>query len=63
MMNTLSGDQMGRINIVLDDDVERKLRVAIATSGGKKGDLSDSIEQAILEWLQKDDHETKKGKR
>jgi len=52
---------MGRINIVLADDVERKLRIAIATSGGKKGDLSDSIEQAILEWLQKDDRETKKA--
>jgi len=53
---------MGRINIVLSDEVERKLRVAIAQEGGKKGDLSGSIEQAILEWLQKDDREKRKAK-
>jgi ribosomal protein L6P/L9E len=52
---------MGTLNIVLPDDVERKLRVAVAERGGKKGDLSASVEQAILEWLQKDDRETKKG--
>jgi hypothetical protein len=51
---------MGRINIVLDDNVERKLRIAIATSGGKKGDLSESIEQAILEWLEKDANKRRK---
>jgi hypothetical protein len=52
---------MGRINIVLNDDLERKLRVAIATSGGKKGDLSGSIEDAIKEWLQR--NEQPEGKR
>jgi Arc/MetJ-type ribon-helix-helix transcriptional regulator len=56
-----TGDNMGRINIVLNDNVERKLRVAIATSGGKKGDLSESIEQAITEWLEK--NEQTEGKR
>jgi hypothetical protein len=59
----LAGERMGRINIVLSDEIEHKLRVAIAQEGGKKGDLSGSIEQAILEWLQKDDREAKKGKR
>jgi hypothetical protein len=54
---------MGRINIVLSDEVERKLRVAIAQEGGKKGDLSGSIEEAILEWLQKDDQGTKRTKK
>jgi len=54
---------MGRINVVLSDTVEHKLRVAVVQAGGKKGDLSGTIEQAILEWLQKDDRETKKTKR
>jgi len=52
---------MGRINVVLSDDLEHKLRVAIVQGGGKKGDLSGTIEKAILEWLQKDDRETKKA--
>jgi len=53
---------MGRINIVLNDDIERKLRVAIATSGGKKGDLSESIEHAIKEWLEKNEQAKRKAK-
>jgi Arc/MetJ-type ribon-helix-helix transcriptional regulator len=46
---------MGRINIVLPDELEHKLRVAIVQAGGKKGDLSGSIEDAIKEWLEKVD--------
>lgn len=49
------GDSMGRINIVLPDELEHKLRVAIVQAGGKKGDLSGSIEDAIKEWLEKVD--------
>ena len=49
---------MGRLNIILSDDVERKLRFAIIDAyGGKKGDLSEAIEQAVNDWLEK--HETK----
>ena len=44
---------MGTLNIVLPDDLERKLRVAVAEMGGKKGDLSGSVEEAIKEWLEK----------
>jgi hypothetical protein len=50
---------MGRINVVPSDDVERKLRVAIAQEGGKKGDLSESIEEAILAWLKRNDRDAK----
>ena len=40
--------------IVLSDETERKLRLAVVTVfGGKKGDLSGAIEAAVKEWLQK----------
>lgn len=40
--------------IVLSDETERRLRVATVTVfGGKKGDLSNAIEEAVKEWLSK----------
>ena len=40
--------------IVLSDETERRLRLAVVTVfGGKKGDLSNAIEVAIKEWLDK----------
>ncbi|MGA2785304.1 MAG: hypothetical protein ABSF09_11460 [Candidatus Bathyarchaeia archaeon] len=46
---------MGRIYIVLSDNVERRLRLAVVMRlGGKKGDLSGAIEQAVVDWLKKD---------
>jgi hypothetical protein len=40
--------------IVLSDETERKLRLAVVTVfGGKKGDLSNAIEDAVKEWLGK----------
>ncbi len=40
--------------IVLSDETERRLRLAVVTIiGGKKGDLSSAIEMAIKEWLAK----------
>jgi hypothetical protein len=45
---------MGRINIVLSDEVEHRLRRALVDNpdfGGRKGDLSEAIEIAITEWL------------
>jgi hypothetical protein len=40
--------------IVLSDETERRLRLAVVTIlGGKKGDLSSAIEVAIKEWLDK----------
>ena len=54
---------MGVLNLVLPDDVERKLRVAIAEKGGKKGDLSGSVEEAVKDWLAKLDEQERKEKR
>jgi hypothetical protein len=43
---------LGRIYIVLSDQVERRLRLAVVTRlGGKKGDLSNAIETAVVSWL------------
>jgi len=45
---------LGRINVVLSDYVEHKLRKALVDNpdfGGRKGDLSEAIELAITEWL------------
>ena len=45
---------MGKMYIVLSDETERRLRLAVVTVfGGKKGDLSNAIEVAIKEWLDK----------
>ena len=45
---------MGKMYIVLSDETERRLRLAVVTLiGGKKGDLSSAIEIAIKEWLGK----------
>jgi hypothetical protein len=46
---------LGKLYIVLSDDVERRLRLAVVKRlGGKKGDLSGAIEEAVNDWLRKD---------
>jgi Arc/MetJ-type ribon-helix-helix transcriptional regulator len=54
---------MARINVVLPDDIEHKLRVAVAQEGGKKGDLSGTITEAIKQWLEKLDERERKERR
>ena len=45
---------LGRMYIVLSDETERRLRLAVVTVfGGKKGDLSGAIEQAVKDWLRR----------
>lgn len=40
---------------MLSDEVERRLRLAIVKRlGGKKGDLSVAVEEAVNDWLDKD---------
>jgi len=52
---------MGRIFIVIDDNVERRLRLAVVLRGGKKGDLSSTIEEAIEYWLKKNSLQMKRA--
>jgi hypothetical protein len=52
---------MARISLVLSDDVEKRLRLAVVEEyGGRKGDLSQAIEQAVNEWLAKHESKTKR---
>jgi Ribbon-helix-helix domain len=43
---------MGRINVELPDELDKKLRFkSIEKFGGKKGDLSRAIEDAVKQWV------------
>ena len=46
---------MARLQIVLKDETERKLRDAIyrANGGWKKGDISNAVEEAVEDWIRK----------
>jgi hypothetical protein len=46
---------MGRISVELSDELEKKLRFkTIEKFGGKKGDLSRAVEDAVRTWVAKD---------
>ena len=46
---------MDRISVDLSDELEKKLRFkAIERFGGKKGDLSRAVEEAIKTWVVKE---------
>ena len=45
---------MGRIDAIISDDLEKKLRMkALEKFGGKKGSLTEALEDAISEWVGK----------
>ena len=47
---------MGRIGVELSDELEKKLRFkTVERFGGKKGDLSRSIEEAVKVWVAKEE--------
>jgi len=46
---------VGRICVDLHDELEKKLRFkAIDRFGGKKGDLSRAVEEAVKGWVEKE---------
>ena len=45
---------MGRISADLPDELEKQLRIkTVQKFGGKKGDLSRAVEDAIKAWIAK----------
>ena len=47
--------ELGRIAVDLPDELEKKLRLkTILRFGGRKGDLSKAVEEAIMEWVAKE---------
>jgi hypothetical protein len=42
---------MSRWNLVISDETDKALRLFLAHSGGKKGDLSDFVEEAVRDKL------------
>jgi hypothetical protein len=46
---------MGRISVTLSDELEKKLRFkTIERFGGKKGDLTKAVAEAIATWIAKE---------
>jgi len=44
--------EMGRISVVLPDELEKELRLKVLLIfGGRKGDLSRAVEEAIKAWV------------
>ncbi|MGD0070093.1 MAG: ribbon-helix-helix domain-containing protein [Candidatus Bathyarchaeia archaeon] len=45
---------MGRISVDLPDELEKQLRLkTVERFGGKKGDLSKAVEEAVRKWIAK----------
>jgi hypothetical protein len=43
---------MGRIGVDLPDQLEKQLRLkTVEKFGGKKGDLSKAVEEAVRTWI------------
>lgn len=46
--------KMGRISVEVPDELEKQLRFkTIERFGGKKGDLSRAVEEAVRTWIAK----------
>lgn len=43
---------MGRISVTLSDELEKRLRIkTVKRFGGRKGDLSRAVEEAVKTWV------------
>jgi hypothetical protein len=43
---------LGRINVDIQDELEKQLRLkTVETFGGKKGDLSKAVQEAVRTWI------------
>ena len=47
---------MGRISVAIPDELEKELRFkTIERFGGRKGDLSRAVEEAVKTWVVKEE--------
>jgi hypothetical protein len=47
---------MGRVSVDIPDDLEKKLRLkTIERFGGRKGDLSKAVAEALETWVAKEE--------
>ncbi len=47
--------EMGRISATISDELEKKLRLkTIERFGGRKGDLSRAVAEAVKTWVAKE---------
>ena len=47
---------MARISVMLSDELEKKLRLkTVEEYGGRKGDLSRAVEEAVKTWVTKEE--------
>jgi hypothetical protein len=47
---------MGRISVELSDQLEKQLRFkTVERFGGKKGDLTRAVEEAVKTWIAKEE--------
>jgi hypothetical protein len=45
---------LGRLNVDISDDLEKQLRLkTVEKFGGKKGDLSKAVQEAVKTWIDK----------
>jgi hypothetical protein len=45
---------LGRINVDISDELEKQLRLkTVEKFGGKKGDLSRAVQEAVQTWINK----------
>ncbi len=43
---------MGRVGVNIPDELEKKLRLkTMERFGGRKGDLSRAVEEAVIKWV------------
>jgi len=52
---SLGVDTMGRVDLILDDKLEQRLRLAVVKRyGGRRGDLKKAMIDAIEKWLKEE---------
>jgi hypothetical protein len=55
---------MGKMNIVLPDDLEKKFRKAVFEKKGmKKGNISEALEEAVNGWIKTESQKLVEEKR